>query len=386
MFTKLVLENFLSFKGPVEVPLKKLTVAVGPNNCGKSNLVTAFRYLATIPSRGFSNAAREMQHGLQELLYRGDKAQAFRLGLFAESSTEDVPWSSAQYEIQLCPRDGHTLVQDEQFRAVPRSESQEKEEVRIFGDGLTLQGGQSIACKKIRETSLFYYLTDTSPLAQSFTRHVGSIKHFHFNPVRLREPSQIVAKPSLDPDGKGLAAVLDNLKSMQSERWAALEEDFRRCVPEVQAILLPSSGPGCKSVALKERGARGTFSSQEISDGLLLLLAVLACVYQEPPPAMICIEEPEMGVHARRLRDILDLLYAVAEGRAGSGATQILLTTHSPYLLDHFKDDLDAVLVLERGDEGTTVKRASEILGPGGLHGSPLGEVYYAGTLGGVPE
>src|SRR4029079_2367869 len=68
---------------------------------------------------------------------------------------------------------------------------------------------------------------------------------------------------------------------------------------------------------------------------------------------------------------------------------QMLFTTHSPYMLDWFKDDMDSVLILHRKDGATTVRTASEGLkantGQTKLNGSTLGELWYQGTLGGVP-
>ena len=98
------------------------------------------------------------------------------------------------------------------------------------------------------------------------------------------------------------------------------------------------------------------------------------------------LEEPERGVHPRRLKQFVDLLFAITE--EGS-STQILMSTHSPYLVDCFRDDLGSVLVFDKPDNnsGTTVSTAeAQLKSNGNFSDGPLGEVWYSGVLGGVPK
>ncbi|MCY3022681.1 MAG: AAA family ATPase [Planctomycetota bacterium] len=373
MFTKLHLENFLSFRGPVDIPLRPLTVLVGANNAGKSNLLLAFRFLAGVAKRtAFSTVAEQLHRNLAELTCRNGASPAFTLGVFAQDTSHSgVPSGDVTYELRLRPGTPGIplLLEREHFRAVDTS-----------GAVVEKQGVDS---SQRSESPCF---GSAKPLISHFGNQLASIAYFKFSPSALRKPTAIVPNPVLGDDGAGLPAVLEYLRDEHPDRFQKIEEEFRHCVPEVERIQLRTTPSREKAVLLKERGCKEPFGAEEISDGLLLFLAILCCINEEPKPALLLLEEPEHGVHPRRLKDVVDLLYSLCEANGAEPPTQILLTTHSPYLLDQFKDDLGAVLVLEKGEQGSIVRTASEAIGKnGGLHGSPLGEVWYSGILGGVP-
>jgi predicted ATPase len=127
-----------------------------------------------------------------------------------------------------------------------------------------------------------------------------------------------------------------------------------------------------------------------LSQGTLLTLAILTLAYLPAPPPFVCIEEPDRGIHPRLLRDIKDALYrlsypqAVGEQRA---PVQVIVTTHSPYLLDLFRDHPEEIIVAEK-------HALDAVLVPLAVHpklyeileGAHLGAVWYSGILGGVPD
>ena len=107
------------------------------------------------------------------------------------------------------------------------------------------------------------------------------------------------------------------------------------------------------------------------------------------PPPVIGFEEPERGIHPRLFREVRDALYRLAypESAAESRApVQVIATTHSPYLLDLFKDHPEEIVIAQRNGTEATFERLSahpnldQI-----LDGASLGEVWYTGILGGVP-
>ena len=118
--------------------------------------------------------------------------------------------------------------------------------------------------------------------------------------------------------------------------------------------------------------------AQEASAGVRLILFFIALAYHPSPPKIILLEEPENGLHPRRLQEVLGLLRKTTEGRHGGQAAQVILTTHSPYLLDSVDIEKDQVLVFRRNDDGT---RTAEPVESGRL--DPfldefmLGEVWY---------
>ena len=79
-----------------------------------------------------------------------------------------------------------------------------------------------------------------------------------------------------------------------------------------------------------------TIRAQQASDGAILFLGLLALIYSPEPPKLLLIEEPEKGVYPKRLEEVIRLIRRLQEAPSGRPAPQIIMTTHSPYLLDSF--------------------------------------------------
>jgi len=96
------------------------------------------------------------------------------------------------------------------------------------------------------------------------------------------------------------------------------------------------------------------------SVGVKLLLFVVSLVHHPSPPRIVLLEEPENGVHPRRLGEIMSLLHEVTQGKYGDHPAQVILTTHSPYLLDHVDLETDQVLVFSRERDGSRTAQPRE--------------------------
>jgi len=108
------------------------------------------------------------------------------------------------------------------------------------------------------------------------------------------------------------------------------------------------------------------------------MLFFVALAYHPTPPKLILLEEPENGVHPRRLADIVRLLREITQGKHGNHAAQIVLTTHSPYLLDFVDLEQDQVLVFRREDDGSrTAEPADRERLKNYLDEFMLGEVWF---------
>ena len=113
-------------------------------------------------------------------------------------------------------------------------------------------------------------------------------------------------------------------------------------------------------------------------------------MYQSDSPVLIGLEEPDRGLHPRLLRELRDALYRLSfpsDFGIKRAPVQVVVTTHSPFFLDLFRDHPEQVIIAEKNADGTaTFKNLSddaqlrEIIGD-----APLGEVWYSGILGGVP-
>ena len=115
-----------------------------------------------------------------------------------------------------------------------------------------------------------------------------------------------------------------------------------------------------------------------LSDGTVRYLCLLAILCDPEPPALICIEEPELGLHPDILPNLADLLIRASE------RTQLIVTTHSDILVDAMTEQPEAVLVCEKHDRQTVTKRLSGQKLRGWLDKYRLGQLWMSGELGGM--
>jgi predicted ATPase len=194
----------------------------------------------------------------------------------------------------------------------------------------------------------------------------------------------------LQEDGGHLAGVLDQLRDREPERFETLNEELGRWLPEFDRILFDTPEAGQRVFLLRTRQGHHAIPAWDLSQGVRFALVLLTLAWLPDPPSIVCLEEPDRGMHPRLLRDVQDALYRLSypenfgETRA---PVQVLATTHSPYFLDLFKDHPEEVVIAHRVGQEARFERLSdrpdidEILGS-----APLGEVWYSGILGGVPE
>ncbi len=213
-------------------------------------------------------------------------------------------------------------------------------------------------------------------------------------PIYALEPKSIAAAVTLTPaatladNGTQLAGVLDRLRDQHPERFEALNEELSRWIPEFDRILFDTPGEGQRAVVLRTPDGR-SIRAVDLSDGTLLALAILTIAYGPEPRPIIAFEEPDRGLHPRLLRDVRDALYRLAYPDAHGEQrepVQVIATTHSPYLLDLFKDRPEEIIVAHKVGGTAQFERLSErddlkeIVRD--VH---LGEAWYSGILGGVP-
>gem|GEM_PF-212208 len=254
-------------------------------------------------------------------------------------------------------------------------------------------------------------------------REIAGVRAYLFDHYAMSEPSVLEgadgaagkgmvgasgaagASAELAGNGGNLAVVLDGLRAACPENFAQLEAELRQIVPEFSAVetrlsrVETAGGEGSiggggrvqVELGLRLRGQGGELvTADNLSQGTLYLLAILYLVFQPEPPSVVCIEEIDRGMHPRWLRPLRDLLYRLSypsdfgEARA---PVQVLATTHSPYLLDLFKDHPEEVIISQKHGQRAHFERLSDRRDLGSLLGeASLGDLWFSGILGGVPE
>jgi len=213
---------------------------------------------------------------------------------------------------------------------------------------------------------------------------------FSFDANAIAKPVLTSPDPQLGEDGSNLAAVLDGLRDSDPERLEQMNRELNRWLPEFDRIFLATPEKGKKSFSLRTTVGHHRLPASELSQGVLLALAFLAVAYAPNPPSIVCFEEPDRGIHPRLFVDIRDAMYRLGfpenygEKRK---PVQVIATTHSPYLLDLYKEHPEQIVIAHKDEQGVHFERLSdkphidEI-----LESAPLGDIWYSGILGGVPS
>jgi predicted ATPase len=217
-----------------------------------------------------------------------------------------------------------------------------------------------------------------------------TIRAYLFDHYAMAVPAKAGEGIELTSNGGNLVAVLAAWREKNPAVFTALQTEFCRLLPEFAALeLLPRDG------GLVELGARlvvegGHFvAAENLSQGTLYQLAILALAFAPQPPAVVCLEEVDRGLHPRSFREVCDTLYRLSypqDAGMERAAVQVITTTHSPYFLDQFREHPEeVVLASKRGAEATFERLAdrTDILDL--MKETHLGDLWYSGILGGVP-
>jgi len=194
----------------------------------------------------------------------------------------------------------------------------------------------------------------------------------------------------LAANGANLAAVLAARRARDPAAYAVWEAEALRLLPDYSRIELRDKPGDAVELALGLREENEIVPADGLSQGTLYLLALLALAYDPAPPSILCIEEVDRGIHPRRLREVRDMLYRLSYPAAyglSHAPTQVIATTHSPYLLDQFRDHPEEIVIAQKSGRSATFERLidrpdlDELLREGSL-----GDMWFAGLLGGVPD
>jgi predicted ATPase len=187
--------------------------------------------------------------------------------------------------------------------------------------------------------------------------------------------STSVPKEFLSEDAYNLALVLNDLDFLGAHD--RIKEYLQRFCERFEVVRV-NVGEGLAWVFLRETGLLEALSAIRMSDGTLKFLCLLAVLFHPKPAPLVCIEEPELGLHPDALRLVAEVLVEASEH------TQLIVTTHSDALVDALSDRPESVLVCERDfHNGTQFKRLSHEELDAWLEHYTLGELWRKGEIGG---
>jgi predicted ATPase len=290
VLTRFSLANFRCFAS-VDVPLKPLTVLVGPNDTGKSVFLRAL------------NALEKASQPYDEKRQEG--GDAFWVKGWKPEGEEVSPGVPARVEVQL---------------------------FRLPSTGLKPISGASV------DAGL---------------------------------------SPPLDANGGNLPTLFDYLLRRDRKRFDEIVDVLKKRIEGLEDVQVAAP-------SVSERRLDYVFDgpvvlpSSDVSAGIGLLTFFVALAHHPRPAEIVLIEEPENGVHPKRLAEVVALLRALAKGEFSGRPTQVILSTHSPYLLDQIHLPEDEVLVFRRAPDGTrTVEPADAERLQAFLGEFMMGEIWF---------
>lgn len=231
---------------------------------------------------------------------------------------------------------------------------------------------------------------DGGAFSDLLEKQLAGFRVFSFEATALATPVQTRPYAELGPDGSHLAAVLSSLSNREPERFDSLNKELQRWLPEFDRIVFDVPGPGEIEFLLRTRLGHYLYHARDLSHGTLFALAFLTLAYLPNPPSIVCFEEPDRGIHPRLLNEIREGMYRLSYPKdfgERREPVQVIATTHSPYLLDLYKEHPEEIVIAHKEQNGVHFERLSDKPHIGELlEGAPLGDIWYSGVLGGVPS
>ena len=221
---------------------------------------------------------------------------------------------------------------------------------------------------------------------------IARIRSYLLDHHAMAAPAVRAEGAELAGDGGNLAAVLAHLQAVAPVEFAALSAEALRLLPEFTRfdfLTLPDGRIELGLHLATENGGHRV-AAENLSQGALYLLAMLTLAFHPAPPSVVCIEEIDRGVHPRLLREVRDLLYRLsypASFGMARAPVQVIATTHSPYLLDLLREHPEEIVISHKhGLEAHFERLADRADLPELMREGSLGDMWYSGILGGVPD
>ncbi len=397
LLNSLHLKSFLSFgPGSDPVELTNLNVLIGPNGVGKSNFLEAIELLhaapidlpgairaggrpmdwiwkADSPSQTAAIEARLAAQGdLRELVYRlsftetGNRVEIVDEAL-EEAEKTDPSKSDVRFYYRF--RDGRPVINVREFGSKPSSGGRYVER-KLQRESINPE--QSVLKQK-RDAEHYPELFQT---AKRF-EEIQIFREWGFGrSATLRQPQPAdLQTESLLPKLENLGLVLNNLE--HTPYWTRFEEMMSQFLPRFKKVSTKVVSGGSVQIYLHEDNLSTPLPATRLSDGTLRFVSLLAILLNAESAPLLCIEEPELGLHPDSISLLADLLVEASE------KTQLIVTTHSDVLVSALTEQIESVLVCDYLENGTTLQRLEMEKLAFWLKKYRLGEIWRRGKVGG---
>lgn len=346
--------NFKSI-GRCDVRLRNLTLLVGRNGAGKSNFLDALRFIADALDQPLDHAIR--QRGGLDGVRRRSPGQPHDFGVTIQFRLPGEVRGDYLFEI-ASRGSGSFEVKQEELSIT----------AGLFADGVRAPRGAAsfrVERGEIKRCSVSnpppapsdrLYLVNLSglPVFREAYEALAGMAFYHLDPIQMRDHQAPMAGSRLAADGRNIASVVDRMHREAPDRLNTVREYISRIVPGV--VDVEREQVGNRETLVFKQEVQGSphpwsFHASSMSDGTLRALGTLVALYQTRgvhgrSPRLVGIEEPEIALHPAAASLLLSAIRSASEER------QVLLTTHSPDLLDSKELTPDEILaVTSTGNE-----------------------------------
>ncbi|MDF4251133.1 AAA family ATPase [Streptomyces sp. WMMB303] len=357
--SELGIEGYASVRSSTLELGEGVTVLVGANGAGKSNIVGAMELLGRMAD-GELGLQVGLSGGAQALQFAGPRAEeGLRLRVKA------YPY---RYEAHLMPAANDTFVFAE-----------EKGQFHEHGPGRPLeesfgQGHRESLLREKEEERL-------SRLAGPVREILAGCRVYHFQDTSPDAPVKQLGFTSdnekLRPDAKNLAAFLLRLRDGEPTAYRQIVRAVQLVAPFFRDFFLAEERGGKIRLRWLQEGVDEIFPAEALSDGSLRYICLCVLLLQPRPPALLTLDEPELGLHPYAVVQLASML------RSAAARSQVVIATQSVTLLNQFP--LTDLVVVEREEGATVMSRPDPEALEEWLEEYSLGELWEKNILGGRP-
>ena len=324
---KITMKGFKSIESLVDFELRPLNVLIGANGAGKSNFVDFFRMLRAMAQEGLQGFILKAG-GVDGFLYLGSA--------HTRQITGRLEFGDIAYEFTLSPTAvDKARIDREVVRDLKANVSFSVEE--------TLES--NLRASALGERNEFIQQSDDRGIFESIHAPLESCMVYHFHdtsmyaPMRRHQPAY--DKEFLRPDASNIAAFLLQLREKQKGSYDLIRDTVRLIAPFFDDFLLEieTMGPEEKvKLAWRQKGSDFPFQPFHLSDGTIRFICLVTALLQPDLPAVIVIDEPELGLHPQAIGMLAGLV------KSASAQTQVIVATQSADFISHFQPE-DIVVI-----------------------------------------
>lgn len=378
MFCNLYLENYKNISIPEGFRLDKLNLFIGPNGCGKSNYISVLEFLrsALVPTAQWEGGDIDPSQALlsfgENRILSGHLSLPGKVSFGFEFELGQFP-KGLRYDLQLdVMKSGLSVAIEHMSDAVPipfyyfkchdrqkgtcvvsiydTPGSDPRTHFEPFSDVSTRDLALVHLPELLEKSS---HPPDHTPFFRSRRALLEAVKGWAFynaNNMNLRAIRDAAPKIGgtdvfLSPNGENLSLVIENLFQDDFNFEEHLNLAMRAILPDTRRVRALRTGRLRLSVEWHFHGQREPFFLSELSDGTVRMLCWAVVLLSPQPPTLLVIEEPELGLHPAWMPTLYEWICEAAS------RTQVIISTHSPELLDKFTDRLENVICFCQTDQ-----------------------------------